>query len=241
MEATEYLDVLRDRSTALLASARTDLEAPVPSCPGWTVALLVSHIGRVWGWAATIVRTGAGADFPALPEGLGGAELIGWSEEQVRQLLDALAAADPESSCWTFGPPQSARFWFRRQALETVVHCWDAQEAFGHPDPIDPDLASDGVDEFLAVMLPGRIQRQPDAWSGQSLHLHRTDGDGEWMVRLGPGAAVSTEQAHGGADVALRGPASSLYLWCLSRVPSSDLEVFGDRALADRWTAEITF
>jgi len=241
MEVTEYLDVLRNSSAALLASARTDLGAPVPSCPGWSVELLVSHIGRVWSWAATIVGTGAGADFPAIPEGLVGAELIGWSEQQVRQLLDALAAADPGAGCWTFGPPPTALFWFRRQALETVVHAWDVQQAVGPPDPIDPDVASDGVDEFLTVMLPGRFQRQPDAWSGQSLHLHRTDGDGEWLVRLGPGTSVSVEHAHGRGDVALRGPASSLYLWCLSRVPSSDLEVSGDRAVADRWTSEIAF
>jgi hypothetical protein len=90
-------------------------------------------------------------------------------------------------------------------------------------------------------MLPRQIQRQPDYWTGQSLHLHRTDGDGEWMIRLGPGAALSTERMHGKGDVALRGPASSLYLWCLNRLPSTDFELFGDRDVVDRWTAEISF
>jgi len=241
MEAAAYLDVLRDRSTAFLGAARTDLDAPVPSCPGWTVAELVVHMSRVWGWAATVVGTGAAADFPSIPEGTGGAELLAWSEEQAHQVLDALAAADPGSDCWTFGPSRSALFWFRRQALETAVHAWDAQQAVGHPDPLDPDLAGDGVDEFLAVMLPGRVRGHPEAWSGQSLHLHRTDGGGEWTVRLGPGGSVSTERAHGKGDVALAGPASSLYLWCLSRLPSAGLQVFGDRSVADRWTSEIAF
>jgi hypothetical protein len=152
-----------------------------------------------------------------------------------------LEAADPGSDCWTFGLPRSRLFWFRRQALETAVHAWDGQGALGRPEPIGATLASDGIDEFLTVMLPRRIEQHPDGWVGQSLHLHRTDGDGEWTIRLGPDAAVSTEPAHHEGDVALRGPASSLYLWCLNRLPTADLEVSGDRAVADRWTSEIVF
>ncbi len=241
MEAGEYIDVLRDGSTALLASARTNLESPVPSCPGWTVADLVAHMGGTWGWAAAIVQAGIPADRPAVPEGVRDAELVGWAEDQVRQLIEALEAANPDSDCWTFGLPRSRLFWFRRQALETAVHAWDGQRSVGHPDAIDPELACDGVDEFLAVMLPRQIQQHPEGWTGQSLHFHRTDGDGEWMVRLGPGTTVSFERAHDKGDVALRGPASSIYLWCVGRLPSSDLEVLGDRNVADRWTSEVAF
>jgi uncharacterized protein (TIGR03083 family) len=241
MEATEYLDVLRDRSTALLVSARTDLEAPVPSCPGWTVADLIAHTAGTWGWAAAVVQAGSRADAPAVPEGLSGTNLIGWAEDQAHQVLAALAAADPASNCWTFGLPRSRLFWFRRQALETAVHAWDGQGAVGRPEPLDPELASDGVDEFLEVMLSRAIRQHPNGWTGQSLHLHRTDGEGEWTVRLGPDAAVFAERAHDKGDVALRGPASSIYLWCISRLPSADLEVIGDHTVADRWTSEIRF
>jgi uncharacterized protein (TIGR03083 family) len=241
MEASEYIAVLRDRSAALVASARTDLEAPVPSCPGWTVAELLSHVGATWGWAAAIVRAGARVDPPAVPDGVRGTELVGWAEEQSHQVIEALETADADSNCWTFGLPRSRLFWFRRQALETAVHAWDGQRAVGHPEAIDPELACDGVDEFLAVMLPRQIQRHSHGWTGQSLHLHRTDGDGEWTVRLGPGTAVAAVRAHDKGDVALRGPASSIYLWCVGRLPSSDLEVLGDRTVADRWTSEVAF
>jgi uncharacterized protein (TIGR03083 family) len=241
MNPAGYLDVFRNLSIAMLKSAQANLEVPVPSCPGWTVAELIAHVGATWGWAAAIVRTGARDELPSSPEGAGGTELLEWAAEQSRQLFDALKDADPDSDCWTFGLPRSRLFWFRRQALETAVHAWDVQHAIGQPDPIDSDLATDGIDEFLAVMLPRHIQRQPDTWTGQSLHLHRTDGDGEWMIRLGPGASLSTERTHGQGDMALRGPASSLYLWCLNRLPSIDLELIGDGALADRWTAEVSF
>jgi uncharacterized protein (TIGR03083 family) len=241
MEAAQYLDVVRDRSTALLASARADLESPVPSCPGWTVADLVAHVGGIWGWAAAIVQTGVRADRPAVPEGIRGCELVGWAETHVRRLIEALEAANPDSNCWTFGLPRSRLFWFRRQALETAVHAWDGQRSVGHLEAIESELACDGVDEFLAVMLPRQIRQPPDGWTGQSLHLHRTDGDGEWMVRIGPGTTVVSERAHDKGDVALRGPASSIYLWCVGRLPSSDLEVLGDRNVADKWTSEIAF
>jgi uncharacterized protein (TIGR03083 family) len=238
MDAAGYLHVVRERSTALLDASRADLAAELPSCPGWTMADLVAHIGGVWGWAAATVRSGIRADFPAVPAG---ADLIAWAGEHVRQLLDALEGADPAADCWTFGLPRSRLFWFRRQALETAVHAWDAQRALGEPEPIGPGVASDGIDEFLEVMLPRVVRQHPEVWTGQSLHLHRTDGDGEWMVRLGPGAIASAERTHGKGDVALRGSASSLYLWSVNRLSSVDLEVFGDRAVAERWTSEIAF
>jgi uncharacterized protein (TIGR03083 family) len=238
MEAAGYIDVLRDRSSSLLDASRADLGAALPSCPGWTATDLVTHVGGVWGWAAATVRSGSRADFPSPPAG---ADLIGWAGDNALQLLDALEGADPATDCWTFGLPRSRLFWFRRQALETAVHAWDAQRAFGEPEPIGAEVASDGIDEFLEVMLPRFVGQNPDAWTGQSLHLHRTDGEGEWMVQLGPGATVSAERVHGKGDVALRGSASSLYLWIVNRIPTHDLEVFGDRAVADRWTSDIAF
>ncbi len=203
------------------------------------MADLVAHIGGVWGWAAAVVGTGDRADFPMAPEGLGGTELVEWAGLQARLVLDALEAAAPDSSCWTFGLPRSRLFWFRRQALETAAHAWDAQQAAAHPEPLEPELASDGIDEFLTVMLPRHLKQQPGGWTGQSLHLHSTDSNGEWVIKLGPDSAVSVEHVHRKGDVALQGTASSLYLWCLNRIPSAELTVFGDRAVADQWTAEI--
>jgi len=205
------------------------------------VAKLVAHIGGVWGWAAAVVRTGDRADFPTVPDGLSGAELLEWAEQQAHLALDALGTADPDSSCWTFGEPRSRRFWFRRQALETAVHAWDVQQAVARPGPVAPELASDGIDEFLTLMLPRQLKQQPAGWIGQSLHLHSTDDKGEWVVNLGPDSAVSVEHVHRKGDVALQGTASSLYLWCLNRIPLNEIKVLGDRAVADQWTAEIAF
>jgi uncharacterized protein (TIGR03083 family) len=241
MEPGTYVEAIRNGSPALLDAARANLDAPVPSCPGWNVADLVAHTGGVWGWAANIVRTGARSEFPVPPEGVGGTDLLAWAEARSRELIGTLETADPASDCWTFGLPRSRFFWFRRQALETAVHAWDGQHAAGRAAPIDPVLASDGIDEFLAVMLARQLGAHPEGWSGQSVHFHCTDDGGEWTVRLGPAGAVTVERAHAKADVAVRGPASSVYLWCLNRVAAPEVEVIGDSSLAERWTSEIAF
>lgn len=246
MEPAQYLDALRDSSGSLLASGRSDLGAPVRSCPGWSLTDLIAHMCRVWGWAASIVRTGARSDVES-PESLGGTELIDLAEKKAEQVIESLEQSDPESNCWTFGEPRSRLFWFRRQALETAVHAWDAQQALSPPEPLGAALAADGIDEFASVFLPRWLRQHPEGWTGQSLHLHATDAEGhdgvegEWMLRLGPDGAVAAERGHGKGDVAVRASASSLYLWCLNRAPSTELEIFGDRSLADRWTAEIAF
>ena len=72
-----------------------------------------------------------------------------------------------------------------------------------------------------------------------TIHLHATDIDGEWLITLGP-AGISFEHGHAKGDVALRGTASDLLLWCWNRVPVDDrLEVFGDAAPLDLWRTAV--
>ena len=74
----------------------------------------------------------------------------------------------------------------------------------------------------------------PDYPEG-SLHLHRTDGDGEWMVRTVDGVLQVTRE-HGKGDVAVRGTASDLNLFMWNRLRPG-LEYFGDTAVVEAWAA----
>ncbi|HWD24315.1 MAG TPA: maleylpyruvate isomerase N-terminal domain-containing protein, partial [Acidimicrobiales bacterium] len=100
MESAEYLAVIRDRSAALLAVGRSNLGAAVPSCPGWTMEELITHVGGVWGWAARVVESGLRADSPE-SGALVADQIVGWAEEQAGALTEALVVADPTSDCWT--------------------------------------------------------------------------------------------------------------------------------------------
>ncbi len=121
-------------------------------------------------------------------------------------------------------------------AQETAVHRWDAQNALGVPDSIEPELACDGIDEMLDVMLPfaRRWAESARGGRGETYHFHRTDGPGEWLVRFqGEGATVTREHAKG--DVAVRGAASDLLLFLWGRLPGEQLEVLGDSSLIGRY------
>jgi uncharacterized protein (TIGR03083 family) len=240
MNPTAHLAVIDERSATLLDVARTAVASPVPGCPDWTVGDVVRHVGRVWGWAATAVETGEHPEFLDLPDGW---DAFDWATAQRASLITRLSEADPDSSCWTFGDPPTRAFWFRRQALETAVHACDVERAAGRPTSFDRALALEGIEEFLRTFLPRLAARNGNVWHGESLHLHATDGEGEgeWTIVFNDDGTVRADASHQKADVAVRGPAELLYLWCLNRVSSAELECFGDEALAHRWSSAITF
>ena len=135
--------------------------------------------------------------------------------------------------CWSWTDDRTVGFWARRQAHELSVHRWDAQAAAGTTAPIDRELAADGIQELFDI-LPFRPGGAPTG-NGETIHLHCTDGDGEWLVRLAPeGVTVVNEHAKG--DVAARGGASDLLLMMWGRIPVDQVEVFGDASLLERWS-----
>ena len=224
-----------DRETRALVAVGAPAD-PVPTCPGWTVADVVRHVGQVQRRAAARLTGAAPTDGPAPPDD--GAELGRWVIDGLAAVLAALPA-DLDEERPTFVGPRPARWTLRRLAHETAIHRWDAQAAVGPPAPIDPDLAVDGIDELLTVLAPLRLD--PAAFGAErvTLHVHATDVDGEWIVELGaPGYAVRHGHEHG--DVAARGPASDLLLLLWSRLPAARVQVFGDAGLLDRWHDAVT-
>ena len=235
MREIDYLQALRDEGTALVAAARLGLDPPVPACPGWAVADLVLHTGMVHRHKLEIVR-GRLAEPPdrwpppAPPRG----ELLGWYEQGLEELLTVLEVADPETRVWTFYRPyETAGFWRRRMAQETAVHRVDAESAHGGPRPVPAALAADGVSELLDVFLAPHAEGEPVGGRGESLHLHATDTEGEWRLRLLP-AGVEVGRGHARADATASGGASDLLLFLWGRAPADPLERSGDPALLPR-------
>jgi len=229
-----YLEHLRRDGDALARAAETDLSAHVPSCPEWTMADLVRHTSQVHRNRTRLARLGTPDRPPDVNRVEAGPDdvhsLIDWYREGLDELILALREAGPDAPTWTWTGENKVRFWIRRMAQETAVHRWDAQNTVGEPDPIDPELSSDGVDEFLDAFIPG------DAipWSGRAgtVHLHCTDTAGEWTMTLGPGAIPTYATGHAKADAAVRGPAHDLLMFVWRRVDPSAVEILGDRDLA---------
>jgi uncharacterized protein (TIGR03083 family) len=241
MEPSAYLDTIRTNATALVdAAAASGLEAAVPSCPDWTVADLLAHVGRVHRWAkgnsARSPEDGfwAGAEIE-IPEP---DARPGWVRDGAEALISALDRPADEPA-WTFVPPHTVGFWQRRQAQETTMHRIDAQLAAGTTVPIDPALAADGIDELL-WLLPRRPWAGPITGSGETVHLHCTDIEGEWFIVFAP-VGLQVERVHAKGDLAVRGAASDLLLWCSGRASVESLDVFGDAALLTTFRRATTF
>ena len=113
-----------------------------------------------------------------------------------------------------------------------------AEDAIGRTTPIDPELASEGVDEALRIYLALQVARSDGPAPTGTLHLHATDAPGEWTLRGEDGRLV-VEAGHAKGDAAARGPAEGLLLVLWHRRPPEQVgvEVLGDRAAFDAWMA----
>lgn len=234
MTPAELTEAMEAEADALALAARHHDETPVPTCPGWTVQELVTHLGRIHRWARAAVEGAGDAPdgFPPRPEEVTEA----WFRGGAAELATSLRETPPDTPAWTFTGPGTVRFWARRQAIETAVHRWDVQAAAGEPTPIDAPLAVIGVDEILDVLLPRRLATGEGSVPDASLHIHATDDQhGEWIVRNDDGALL-VGHGHEKCDVAVRGTASDLLLWVWGRHPLGDLEVFGDPEAAAEWS-----
>ncbi len=236
MEYLDYCDAIRREGHALGSAARSaGITAAVPSCPEWQVADLLGHVGRLHRWVAGIVAAGGvdPADHWSEAEPPAPTARLEWFVEGVDLVAGALRDTDASAPAWSWTDDRTAGFWARRQANETAVHRWDAQQAAGTTSPIEHALAVDGIDEFF-TLIPFWRREASVRGGGESMHLHCTDGEGEWLVRLGAdGLLVAREHAKG--DVAMRAPASDLLLFLYGRVEPSAGEVFGDESLLERW------
>ena len=211
-------------------------EAGTLACPDWNVYDLVAHTSAVHRWAAEMIRNRATQrlsrkDMPAAPVGQA---VIDWFEEGVERLLVALQEAGPDAPVWNWAAEPTAAFWFRRQAQETAVHRWDTQSAAGSPTGLDSRLALDGIDELFTLWLPDMKAGDHGPGLGGSLHVHATDGQGEWTLR-DRGPSVSVEVGHGKGDAAIRGTASDLLLFLWGRPVEESIEIFGNSEIPRRW------
>src|SRR5262249_4256681 len=149
------------------------------------------HVGRLHRWAAEVLRARpapAARDWRDRIQPPSGPALIDFVVDGLGPFVELLEQAAPDDACWTWIDQQNVAFWARRQAHEIAIHRRDGQTALGDPEPIDRTLAVDGIQELFDIrpFRPGG----PPPGHGETIHLHATDGDGEWLVRFEPDGAV---------------------------------------------------
>ncbi len=241
--------IMNDGKELIDAVNRTGLDAPVPSCDGWTMGDLAWHIGEVWDFWGMVVREQITdvevlRQKPELPRPNDGV-LMTWVAASRVAIHGTLIDTPPDTEVWTWTGQNRDAMWVRRRmAHETAVHRWDAERAVGDPYRIPIAMAADGIDEFLQYFAR-RGRTEP---LGGTVHIHCTDTDrdvatgsddisavgGEWMIHHLDGDGIEMERTHAKGDTAIRGRASDVLLWLWGR-DAGPVEILGDQDLAVRF------
>lgn len=244
--------LVRFALTGLGGGGEPDLGARVPTCPGWTVHDLVTHLGAANWWGGANVERADPSDRArglrriqdsAPPAEAGPVALAAWYAELAEGARRTYAGTDPETPVWTFAGPGQAGYWLRRQLHETVIHRWDLENALAGPaatTPVTEDVAVDTVDEFCTAMRPLVAGAAP---LPVTIRLRAVP---EAPTRLATGAEPVGSSALGGleweladgvpageVEVAGRPEALALLVWGRIGADEPGLEISGDRAGLD--------
>jgi uncharacterized protein (TIGR03083 family) len=249
MDHAAYCDAL-EREVARVSALVRDVDpaTPVPTCPGWDIGKMTKHLGTAHRWSRYLVANHCTEAMNTraldleLPPDRG--DYPEWLEQGGNALVATLRDADPNEPVWAWGADRHVRFWSRRMYYETLLHGADAAFALGREPSIEQSAAVDGIDELLENLdhVPGFGERYGAlGFDGESVHLHSTDAEGEWMINLGTGD-FGWEHGHGKGTVAVRGTAEDLLLLVYHRRQHDDSRyaTFGDTTLLGRWLESTT-
>lgn len=253
MDVADYIRYVASEGDRFATAAEQgELSVRIAPCPDWDMRDLVRHLGMIHLWAAAnvafpepdwldveelpdLVRywpdlAGESGEYPA------DAELVSWYRETLANLVRVLESAPADHECFTFLPaPSPLAMWARRQASETAIHRFDAEQARRITSDFDAQFATDMLDELLSGFAP-RPGRALDIERPQVLHVHAEDTGDHWYLTIG---AEETETSRQGdhADLTLTGTAADLYVLLWNRTPDSSVAMSGTTDLMDLWHA----
>jgi uncharacterized protein (TIGR03083 family) len=211
-----------DRMADVIADG--PLDAVVPSCPGWDLRDLAHHMGEIHRWARLAATTAAppADDAIELPPASGDDEcgrLAAWLRAGAASLVGALADIPSEAPTWhPFPVPRVAAVWPRRQAHETAIHRWDAENAVDRRTPLDPALASDFVREYFEVIVPRVVDRDDRVAPVGILEVRLTDTRTDLVV-MSNGREVVLTNGIATCDATIEGAAQDIVLALWRRQP----------------------
>lgn len=227
----ERIQSARSAVNYICSRTESELEQPVPNCPGWTVYNAAVHIGRVGvAWHAMILatpddpesRTRGYADAEARGSGHSPETLGSWVDAALDALVD-----DPERACYfsMTGGHGTAGLWAWHAASELGIHRLDVESALGHAHDMSPERAIDAIEYTAEFFLPAMVRATQQELPAIELVGCGPDGEPSVTKRVGAGADAA---AH------VSGPLVDVVLAMWGR-PHANLEVTGSGEAFEAW------
>jgi uncharacterized protein (TIGR03083 family) len=231
VEFRGYLRHLRADGDVIASVAPRGLDRPVDACPPWDVREVVAHLAMVYDHKVMAMRLGRKPnDGEWVTDEPFGKDTVEWFSDEHAKLLAELAAHTPSAYAWSWWEPdQTVGFWYRRMALETVVHRVDVESALGAPNGVDSELAIDGIDEILMLMLGGDDEAAAAVPGTGTVEV--LAGDAAWSVVLEDSRTVVSPGRRTSPRAVLSGDPAALFLYLWGRGPLDALAQKGDESL----------
>lgn len=226
IDTARYMASVQADADRILSLAPDCATSAVRGCPGWTVEMVVRHLGEVYLRQSTAISRG-GRVPPGDPVGaLGLDEDVFANFERARSRILTAIDRPADTSCWTWSNPAGRiGFWQRRMAQETLVHRVDVEQAAGLASRVDEDLAVDGVDEVLRLFLPLSLPIDGPAF-GIEPRLRASvvvsAGAVSWSVEVAGLQAQVTPGFDAGAAAYVCGEPGAVLLWLWGRSGGGD-------------------
>lgn len=233
MAPARYLQLLAADGALLAKVAERDGSAAVPSCPGWVVRDVVRHTAQVYEHKIACVALGGPKPDPWPPAWPADPASLDWYQDALGRVLTMLRTTDPAAPAWTWrGANRTAGFWVRRLTLETAVHRVDVELAFGEPTAVDRELAIDGIDELLDLMLAGDWSDDPQPELTGAVAV-ATPGR-TWTIRMTADRIDVADTAPADVTATVWAEPSALLQWLYGRAGDHVVAVTGDPTTATK-------
>jgi uncharacterized protein (TIGR03083 family) len=232
LEPERYFALIDADTERMLEMGDRGLDAGVPSCPGWTVADLVAHQAMVYAHKVRVMADNGWPD-PWPPPELRERPPLDFLREAKDDLFEEFARHDITEQTTTFGDDTTVMFWARRMALEVAVHRTDAELAHDDATAIPDDIARDGVDEILQVMLHGNWAE----WGARTEHpvdaaVAIETGGLRWRCDVTEAMADVVAGSSDPADATVSGEPADVFRWLWGRADDDAVQIAGDEKAA---------
>jgi hypothetical protein len=239
LTAERYFELIDKDTDRLIAMGERGLEQAVPHLTDWNVAEVLWHVAGVYEHKVRVMADNAWPqDWP--PEEFQDKEEIGFLRDAKTHLFEEFSRHEIDEQTQTFGDDTTIGFWARRMACEIAIHRYDAEVAHDATTPIDDDIAVDGIDEMLGVMLGGdwwkervRTEHPVDALVGVDSGGHR------WVCDVQRTVVTVSDDPTTPAKVTVSGEPAPVFRWMWGRASDTDVAFAGDEATAHEFRARL--